>query len=93
MTFKTLFTNGKNSYIIQLENLFYMIDLELKTISKAIKKLDSFLQDNYYQIKNTDKEKLEEIENIIALRRYCSTANGTITIGKLSEEELRKLNI
>ncbi len=93
MEVKVLFCRGKNEYIIEIDKLFYLINLEEKTMSsgkKLIHILDEF--DDFIPLKEIDELTLKRINETIALQRYSSTAKGTTIVGKMTEEEFDELN-
>ena len=93
MEIEVLFYRGDDIYVIKIDDGFYLVNLEKSTISERKEYIDSFLKLGYFTPQeNIDANILDSIKEIIALQRYSATAEGTITIGKMSEEELLKLN-
>ena len=93
MKIEVLFYRDNDIYVIKIDDGFYLVNLKKSTISEKKEYIDSFLKFGYFTpLENVDANILNSIKEIIALQRYSATAEGTIVIGKMSEEELVKLN-
>lgn len=84
MDIKVLFSRGDGVYVIELDDGFYLINLESGTISERKKYIDSFLKFGYfYPIDKIEASEMESIKELFASQRYVSTSAGTTIIGKL----------
>ena len=84
MDIKVLFSRGDGVYVIELDDGFYLVNLESGTISERKEYIDSFLKFGcFYPLDKIEESVMNSIKELIALQRYVSTSAGTITIGKL----------
>ena len=84
MDIKVLFSRDDGVYVIEIDNGFYLVNLESETISERKDCIDSFLKFGYfYPIDVIEESTISSIKELIALQRYVSTSVGTTIIGKL----------
>ena len=84
MDIKVLFSRGDGVYVIELDDGFYLVNLESEIISERKEYIDSFLKFGYfYTIDKIDAKEMDSIKELLASLRYVSTSAGTTIIGKL----------
>ncbi|MBR2884736.1 MAG: hypothetical protein IKB93_08060 [Clostridia bacterium] len=84
MEIEVLFERGDGIYIIKMDDGFYLVNLEICTISERKQYIDSFLKFGYFTpVENIDVKILDSIKEITALQRYSATAEGTSIIDKM----------
>ena len=67
MDIKVLFTRGEGIYIVQKENLFYLVNTDTKNKPFVSEFIDSFLKFGYFtEVDGIDDKELIAIEAILS---------------------------
>ena len=67
MDIKVLFTRGEGIYIVQKDNLFYLVNLETNNKPFVNKFVDSFLKFGYFtEVDEIDDKELLAVEAILS---------------------------
>ncbi len=92
MDIKVLFSRGEIEYIVEIDKLFYIINVRENTMSSG-QKLEKILKSfkDFIPLKKVSENLLSDIKDVISLQRYSSTAKGVIVVGKLTEKEMLEL--
>lgn len=66
MDIKVLYTRGDGIYVVQKDNYFYLVNLQLKTKSPKKEYVESFLKFGYFEeVKTVDGKTLNDIKLLL----------------------------